>query len=214
MPEEILIKTVQEWGGTYDEIHSVIYQAHEQNRKKGLVYQSSLLDGDRIKQRVGNGVTYVAISDGKVVGTGSISLRKGKYWFDKGVLVAHYCLSAVLPTYQGKGIMKKIYREIEHFSVLSGAKLIRSGTAEKNVIQRHIFKQLGFFPVDYLVSKGNGYYSVMYAKWLDQSIAQNKWKCIVQMIKSKMKIRLLYSAEGDKTKFCQLLLKKRTKGSL
>ena len=44
MLERVIIKTAEEWGGSYDEIHDVIYQAHEMNRQKGINYKSALLD--------------------------------------------------------------------------------------------------------------------------------------------------------------------------
>ena len=199
MAERVLIKTAQEWGGSYDEIHDVIYRAHEQNRKNGIYYRSSLLDGEGIKNKVGKGATFVAIKDNQVIGTGSVSIRKGKYWYDKGLPVAHFCLDAVLPEYQGKGIMKAIDNEREKYAVMNGARLIRSGTAEKNIIQNNKFKRTGFVPVDYLVTKGNDYYSVMYAKWLDESVVQKKWKCKMMFIKSKAIVKLLLKPNGEKT---------------
>ena len=200
----IIVKSVQEWGGSYEEIHEVLYRAHQKNRENGIVYKSSLLDGEGIRNKVGDGITYVALLGDHLVGTASVSLRKGKYWFDKGHLVAHYCLAGVLPEYQGKGIMKLIDVAIESYAISNGAKIIRSGTAEKNYIQRNRFFKNGFVPVDFLVTKGNGYYSVMYAKWLDASIAQKPWKCTLHKIKSELIVRLTFSPDGTRTYFGML----------
>lgn len=199
MPIKIL--SAEEWGGDYEEIHAILYSAHQQNRNNGIVYKSAFLTGEEIKKRVGNGITFVAVDDSKVVATASVSMRKGKYWYDKGQLVAHYCLDAVLPEYQGQGIMKRIDQQRDLFAVQIGAKLIRSGTAQKNRIQRKKFKKQGFVPVDFLVTKGNGYYSVMYAKWLDASVAKKTITCLFQYYKSKIKTILLYNKNGNKTIF-------------
>ena len=207
MAERVLIKTAQEWGGSYDEIHDVIYRAHEQNRKNGIYYRSSLLDGEGIKNKVGKGATFVAIKDNQVIGTGSVSIRKGKYWYDKGLPVAHFCLDAVLPEYQGKGIMNRLDKQREQFAISSGAKLIRTGTAEKNVIQRNRYIKMGLIPVDFLVTKGNSYFSVMYVKWLDESVAQKKWKCLLHMWKSEVRIKISYTPKGEKTIFGKFLSK-------
>lgn len=207
MSEIVIIKAAQEWGGSYEEIHDVIYQAHEQNRQKGIYYKSSLLDGEGIKKKVGDGTTFVALLNNHIIGTGSVSLRKGKYWYDKGLLVAHYCLDAVLPEYQGKGIMKEIDIEREQYAISNGAKLIRSGTAEKNTVQRKRFKKNGFVPVEYLVTKGNGYYSVMYAKWLDESVTQKNRKCLLHKWKSEVIIKLSYTSKGEITFFGKVLSK-------
>ena len=195
----IIVKSIQEWGGSYEEIHEVLYRAHQKNRENGIVYKSSLLDGEGLRNKVGEGITYVALLGDHLVGTASVSLRKGKYWYDKGRLVAHYCLAGVLPEYQGKGIMKQIDVTRESFAISNGAKLIRSGTAEKNYLQRNRFLRNGFIPVDFLVTKGNGYYSVMYAKWLDASIAQKPWKCKLHKIKSELKVRLTLTSNGART---------------
>ena len=198
MDDVIIIKTIQEWGGSYDEIHEVLYRAHQANRDRGIVYKSALLDGNGIRNRVGNGMTLVAIKDDIVIGTASVSLRTGKYWFDRGLLVAHYCLAGVLPEFQGQGIMKKLDEIRDSFAISYGAKIIRSGTAEKNIIQRKKFKKTGFIPVDFLVTKGNGYYSVMYAKWIDTSIAPSKFFCRLHHFKSKIRTRLFYKPDGSK----------------
>lgn len=203
----IKIQSIEEWGGSYDEIHEVLYHAHQQNRERGIVYKSAYLTGEEIKNRIGNGVTFVAIDNSKVVATASVSLRKGKYWYDKGLLVAHYCLDAVLPEYQGKGIMKKIDEQRDLFAIVSGAKLIRSGTAEKNEIQRKKFINNGFIPVDFLVTKGNGYYSVMYAKWIDISAQPDLKTCKRLYNRSKIKTKLSYNRDGKITPFGKMLSK-------
>ncbi len=197
MSEEITIKTLQEWGGTYDEIHDVLYQAHENNRKKGIVYQSSLLSGDELRKKIGDGITYVAIKDDRVVGTGSVSMRVGKYWYDKGLTVAHFCFDAVLTDYQGQGIMKQIDAVKYAYAASRGAQIVRSGTSEKNIIQRERYKRDGFTPVDYLVSRGNNFYSVMYAKWLDDSVSQNKLKCWLHMWRSRIRVRIMNDLNGS-----------------
>lgn len=209
MSEPIVIKTIQEWGGSYDDIHEVLYEAHRHNRQRGLVYKSTLLNGAELQRKVGDGITYVALIEGRPVGTGSAYFCTGRNWYDKGVLVAHYCLAGVLPEYQGKGIMSQLYSAIEQYAITRGAKIVRSGTAERNAIQRSFFKRYGFIPVDFLISKGNDYFSVMYAKWLDPSVAHSYFKCKLHMIRSACKMRLLYTSTGKKSFVGKVLRKGR-----
>lgn len=203
----IKILSVEKWGGSYEEIHAVLFRAHQQNRAKGIVYKSAFLTGEEIKSHVGKGVTFVAIDDSKVVGTASVSMRIGKYWYDKGLVVAHYCLDAVLPEYQGQGIMKSIDKQRDLFAIQEGAKLIRSGTAQYNSIQRKKFEKQGFVPVDFLVTKGNGYYSVMYAKWIDISIKPTNNACRRQYLKSIFRTWLFYKKNGRTTLIGKVLKK-------
>ena len=205
--DEIVVKSADEWGGSYDEIHHLIFKAHLKNREKGIVYKSTSYTGEQIKQRVGNGVTFVAFKDDVLVATASVSLCLGTKWYEKGVIVAHYCLDAVMPEFQGQGIMKIIDLFRYNFSIASGAKIIRSGTAEKNSIQRSKFIKNGFIPCDYIATKGNDYYSVMYVKWLDPACAHSNMYCRYKYYKSFIRVRLLRKKGGNKTCFGNVLTK-------
>lgn len=193
--------TAEEWGGDYELIHQTIYRAHVRNRNNGMLYKSALLSGTQIKERIDAGETFVAINGGSVMGTASVNIKVGKDWYDRGHLVAHYCYDAVLPEYQGQGIMKSIDRARDVFSYSKGAEIIRSGTAEKNFIQRNKFKRQGFLPVDLLAIKDNNFYSVIYAKWLNKtiepSILEIRFNYIIRVIRTKLLYRI-----GGKKGFC------------
>lgn len=186
--DSLVIKTAEDWGGSYEAIHQVLYRAHQKNREYGLIYKSAFLSEAEIKEIVGNGVTFVALLGEKVIGTASVSMRLGTYWFDKGLLVAHFCLDAVLPEYQGRGVMTALDKYRTQYANTHDARAIRSGTAMKNSIQRKKFKRDGFIPVRCLVSKGANYDSIMYIKWLDRVSPYSKNYCRYQTLKSYLKI--------------------------
>lgn len=185
----VVVKDIKDTDISYSQIHSVISRAHEKNREKGLFYRTVNMSGDEILKRVGQGVTYVAFDGDRLVATASVGLHVGKDWYDNGVLVAHYCFDAVLPEYQGRGIMTQIDQVRDAFSHSSGAKVIRSGTAEINVIQRNKFKHQGFTPVDYRCFDGNNFFSIMYARWLDEEFRKSKIRCSLHFIYSRIKTR-------------------------
>ena len=55
---------------SWDEIHEVLWKAHEQNRKKGVIMSYPSLSGEEIKNKIGDkGKLFVAIEDNKVIGT-------------------------------------------------------------------------------------------------------------------------------------------------
>ena len=173
------IKLIQETEVSYDQIHDIIYRAHIVNREKGLFYRTAIFSGEMIKERVGDGLTFVAFVENKAVATASVCLHIGRHWYDKGLLVAHYCFDAVLPEYQGKGIMSIIDGYRDSYALSSSVKVIRSGTAEGNIAQRNKFMHQGFVPVDYRYFDGNDFYSVLYARWMDDKYKRSKFVCVV-----------------------------------
>lgn len=186
----ILIKSIKETIYSFDLISQVVSFAHEVNREKGLFYRTASMSGEQIKKVVANGDTFVAIIEDAVVGTASVALHKGIHWYDRGRLVAHYCFDAVLPEWQGNGIMKLLDERRDQFTLESGAEIIRSGTAEGNIIQRKRFIKQGFLPIDYKFIKGNNFFSVIYVKWLNTSKTIPKWKCFLAFLFRKLKTRL------------------------
>ena len=184
--------TFDEAGVTYDQIHEVIFKAHERNRNKGLYYRTVDYTGEQIKNKIGNGATFVALDDKTIVATGSVGIHTGKSWYDKGLLVAHYCFDAVLPEYQRKGIMTAIDKLRDEFSANNGVSVIRSGTAEKNYPQRQKFDRQGFIPVDYQRFSGNSFFSVLYAKWTDKDRKPSRFNCFLHYEYKKLITRLRF----------------------
>ncbi len=55
---------------SWDEIHEVLWKAHEKNREKGIIMASPSLSCEEIKNKIGNkGKMFLAIVGDKVVGT-------------------------------------------------------------------------------------------------------------------------------------------------
>ena len=100
---------------SWDEIHEVIWKAHESNRQNGINMRFPTLLGEEIRKRVeGNGKMFVALDGKKVVGTAAIRRKNLDLWCGKGEY-AYLCFASVLPEYSRQGIYKQlyIYRERE-----------------------------------------------------------------------------------------------------
>ena len=98
---------------SWDEIHDVIWKAHESNRQQGINMRFPALPGEDIRKRVeGNGKMFVALDGKKVVGTAAIRIKKADLWCGKGDY-AYLCFASVLPEYSGQGIYKQLYLYIE-----------------------------------------------------------------------------------------------------
>jgi len=55
---------------TYDEIHNLLYAAHESNREKGVNVATATMSGNELEEYLGaKGKTFVALDGEKLVGT-------------------------------------------------------------------------------------------------------------------------------------------------
>ena len=78
MNTEINIIEKPEWV-SWDEIHEVLWKAHEKNRENGVFMSYPSLSGDEIKRRVeNNGKMFIALDGQNVVGTVALIITKGK----------------------------------------------------------------------------------------------------------------------------------------
>ena len=102
MDSEIQVMEKPEWA-SWDEVHAVLWQAHEKNREKGVIMSYPSLSGEEIKNKIGdNGKMFVALENNKIVGTLALIKRAGKRWYYSGQY-GYLCFGAVLPEYSGKG---------------------------------------------------------------------------------------------------------------
>ena len=173
---------------SWNEIHDVIWKAHESNRQQGINMRFPALPGEEIKKRVeGNGKMYVALDGNKVVGTAAFRTKKANLWCGKGSY-AYYCFASVLPEYRGKGINGQLYEHIESESLRNGLSRIMFDSHEKNsriaeINQRHGYKKVSYKRYD-------DHYNIVFVKWLDgcpYSESRCKVEFAIQKLKEKAK---------------------------
>lgn len=153
---------------SWDEIHNVLFAAHEKNRKNGMTFKTGLMSGKELENKLQKGQCFVALEDGKVVGTQSVALERKEEWYAKDCILAHSMLSGILPSYQGCGIREDLNEAVDRWIDQSGADMIWAGTAEDNKVVRKLVRKRGYVDVDYIASKGTNYYSVIFVKWLKE----------------------------------------------
>ena len=164
MKTNIQIIEKPEWV-SWDDIHNVVWNAHENNREKGIIMALPSLSGEEIKDKLGNtGKLFVAIDGNKVVGTLALIKRTGKKWYCNGDY-GYLCLGAVLSNYSGKGIYRSLYQLAETTATQMGLLILTRDTNEQNARMLKITKQEGYRFVDYKVCKDH--YNIVRAKWLN-----------------------------------------------
>lgn len=149
----------------WDDIHNVVWKAHEQNREKGIVMALPSLSGEEIKDKLGKtGKLFVAIDGDKVVGTLALIRKTGNKWYCNGDH-GYLCLGAVLPEYSGKGIYRSLYQLAEITAKQMKLPVLTRDTNEHNARMLKITKQEGYYFVDYKICKDH--YNIIRAKWLN-----------------------------------------------
>lgn len=149
---------------TWDEIHRVLWVAHSRNRENGINMIFPSLPGDEIREKIeGHGIMFVAIADGKVVGTAAIIVRNLHLWCGMGEF-AYFCFASVLPEFEGYGIYKQLNIAREEKARELGLNRIKIDTHESNSHLLNIAKKVGYKNIDIHVAKDH--YNVVLVKWL------------------------------------------------
>ena len=177
----------------WDCLHEVLWAAHEQNRKEGMVMKTSLLSGAELRDRISKNAiswkTYVILDGNNIAGTGSISIRNKKAWYVDGK-VAYFLCDGIVPDYAGKGLYKMLTGVREEYGKSEGCKLIYFDTAENNRKQLETYRRHGFRCVDFFASKSK-HYSVVMAKWYDDC-PFSEFYCRLRFLLKKVYVKCLY----------------------
>lgn len=151
---------------SWDDIHDVIWKAHEENRRNGVTMKYPSLPGNEIEKKLGaEGKMLVALTgDGRLVGTAAMMPKKAKLWFGEHVF-AYCCFASILPEYNGKGIYKEMCRLQEEMAREAGLNMMMFDTHEKN--SRNLVHSIkaGYKYVDYRFFRDH--YNFVMVKWLD-----------------------------------------------
>lgn len=151
---------------SWDDIHEVIWQSHEENRRNGVVMRYPSLPGDEIRKRVGEeGTMLVAMTeDGKLVGTGAVYPKEASLWFGTHRF-AYCCFASILPEYAGKGIYKEMCRQQEEIARREGLDMMLFDTHEKNARNLGHSLKAGYRYVGLKFYRDH--YNVVMVKWLN-----------------------------------------------
>ena len=182
---------------SFDAIHEVLWSANTQNRKDGIVLSTSKLDGNSIEERIGeDGYCFVALDNGKLVGTLSVRLIKRRSWYASG-RIPDVMLGAVLPEYQGRHISTKLFEQALSQIWSEGYDMAELDTAENNTHAIKVYKHLGFQLVGFKANPGSDHYSVIMAKWRD-GCPYSKGYVHLRYLVKKALVKTQYTAGKEK----------------
>ena len=186
MEHNIKIIEKPEWV-SWDEIHNVLWRAHEKNRQNGIIMTLPALPGNLIREKIeGHGKMFVALDGEKVVGTAALAIKQYSLWCGKGSY-AYCCFASVLPEYNGKGIYKALDLRREELALSMGLVRIIGDTHENNQHRLDIAKKAGYKFVDYKYYKNH--YNVVMVKWLN-GCPYSEFRCKIEFHKRKLKVKI------------------------
>lgn len=160
---------------SWDDIHNVLWEAHEENRRRGINMRYPTLSGNDIMARVtDSGKMYVAVDNNKIIGTTAFTIKNLDLWCGKGNY-AYLCFSSILPEYRGQGIYKKIMIFVENEIYKNGLSRIMFDTHEQNSRMTEISLRQGYQRISY--RHYCNHYNIVFVKWLTGGCPYSKIYC-------------------------------------
>ena len=175
---------------SYEMLQDLLNKAHNSNKAKGLLYATANQTVEKLKEKIGDGICLVALCDGVLAGTATISFRKLNYWYHNGP-VATLKLLGVSPEYKGLHLGSLLLKKRIEIAKERNIDVIVTDSAEQNVIVLDSCLKRGFRKVDYCVYPGNNFYTVVYVKWT-KACPHSKLSCWLHFHLKRLYIRLKY----------------------
>ncbi len=172
---------------SWETIHDVLWEAHAENRKNGVFMRYPSLSGEEIKRRIDdNGKMFVAIEDGKVIGSAALVYKTKTLWCGKGIY-GYCCFASVLPSYQGRGVYKELCIQREQEARDNGIMKLIMDTNENNKKELSIIYQAGYKKVNYVFWKDH--FNVVCVKWLD-GCPFSQFRCWFEFHKQRCLVKM------------------------
>ena len=168
---------------SWETIRQVIWQAHADNRVKGIYMRHFQLSAEAIRERIEaeGGQLFVALCGDRVVGTAAVVPRYFKLWCGEG-MYAYCCFAAVLPECRGRGIYRALCQVREDYARSASFRWMLFDVHERNTRLLAISRQKGYRPVG--CQFWDDHYNYLMAKWLTGTPPAS-WHCRVRFALSK-----------------------------
>ena len=153
------------------ELTLLLHRAYGALAREGFQFWASHQTEANTRSRITDGHCYVALLEGRVVGTITLKKReltKGCPWYDRPD-VASFGQFAVEPELQGRGIGRALLDAVERRAVEEGVAELALDTAEGATALVEMYEKLGFRFIGYVDWRPDtNYRSVVYSKKLQR----------------------------------------------
>lgn len=164
---EIKVMAKPDWV-SWDDIRNLLIEAHKKNIEKGITMNTTTMSGEEIKKYIGEeGRCFVAFCGDQLIGTTSARIMFGEKWYDMGKIISKGAMSAILPKYQGLGILEEMNELRDAYIAEKGVQVLEGDTPEENIVVRKFVARNGFKEVRYFPASQQNHFSVYFVKWLE-----------------------------------------------
>ena len=153
-----------------DDIQKLISKAHSDNIKNGLFYATASQTIEKLRQKIGDGVCFIAEENGKLIGTATVCSKKINYWYYSGT-VSLIKLVAADPDSKHSKIGTRLIEACIRQAVENEVQVVVTDSAEENIIFKKLAKRCGFKVIDYCKYKANNFISTVYALFIDRKLS-------------------------------------------
>lgn len=148
----------------------MISNAHSYNIKNGLIYATATQTIEKLRQKIGDGVCFIAEENGKLIGTATVCSKEINYWYYSGK-VSLIKLVAVDSDSKHSRIGTRLIEACIRQAVENEVKVVVTDSAEENIIFKKLAKRCGFKVIDYCKYKANNFISTVYALFIDRELS-------------------------------------------
>jgi len=148
------------------ELTALLHRAYKQLADMGLRFVATYQDDDTTRKRISHSECYVAVMDGKIVGTIKLEPPEstgGSPWYDRPD-VAGFGQFGVEPELQGMGIGRTLLAKVEERARELGAAELALDTAEPATHLIELYERWGFRIVETVQWGVTNYRSVVMSK--------------------------------------------------
>ncbi|MES2765557.1 MAG: GNAT family N-acetyltransferase [Bacteroidota bacterium] len=159
-----------------EELTRLLNRSYKALADMGLHFVASHQNTERTRQRVAEGRCFVALKDGKIVGTicyYSPQNTHGTPWYDLPN-VAHFGQFAVEPELQRSGIGNLLLKEVENEAFKNSVEELALDTAETAFHLIEFYKKRGYRFIEFTQWNEVNYRSVIMSKTLHEHVTSFK----------------------------------------
>jgi GNAT superfamily N-acetyltransferase len=153
-------------GDSLEEITALLHRAYKELADMGLRFVATYQDIETTRQRIEEGLCFVALEDGRIVGTITLYLGgEGCETYER-TGVAHFGQFGIDPEVQGKGIGRMLLQKAEQTAIANGFTEMALDTSEKATHLIDLYRRWGYEVVETVQWDVTNYRSVVMSKRL------------------------------------------------
>ncbi|WP_297674449.1 GNAT family N-acetyltransferase [uncultured Bacteroides sp.] len=186
---------------SWESITKLLHEAFTEHVEQGLHYSACDQTAEITRKRCENGICLIALFNGVLVGTGTVSFFK-----KEGEKYASLSQMAVLPEYKKFGFGSKIRDEIIKICFENGIEAIYCNTSEKAIKIVNWYVNAGWQKVGMCSYRETNYYSVIF-RYPIMGHKYTRFNVVFRYNLSKIICKLIWLEDGTLS-YCGRFLKR------